>query len=90
MEQLNVFFDLLFLKTSSTSFVKSLVYNGDILLLKEESEIKKDSEIKKILKVFKSLKFVKNPVAEKDSEIKLTLYEQFSKRVCTSPIRSPT
>jgi len=77
MEQLNVFFDLLFLKTSSTSFVKSLVYNGDILLLKEESEIKKDSEIKKILKVFKSLKFVKNPVAEKDSEIKLTLYEQF-------------
>ena len=35
-EQSNVFFDFLFLKTSSTSQIKSLVYNGDILLDKEE------------------------------------------------------
>lgn len=82
MEQLNVFFDFLFLKTSSTSIMKSLVYNSDILLLKEESEIKKDSEKKdsvkkKILKVFKSLKFEKSEKEEEKEEIKLTLYEQF-------------
>jgi hypothetical protein len=40
MEELNVFFDFLFLKTSSTSQLKSLVYNGDILL--EEEEKKKE------------------------------------------------